>query len=68
MLFRKREIFVRIDTGVGRGHHHHVRTAGAHSKFGVPVAELEQFVRHAARCGLRDRRACTRTPAAASST
>jgi len=39
-LFREREIFLRIDTGVGRGHHSHVRTAGSRSKFGVPVAEL----------------------------
>jgi diaminopimelate decarboxylase/aspartate kinase len=44
-LFRDREIFARIDTGVGRGHHHHVRTAGAHSKFGIPVAELKQLSR-----------------------
>jgi len=46
-VFRNQEIFIRIDTGVGRGHHQHVRTAGAHSKFGVPVTELKQFVRHA---------------------
>ena len=46
-LFRDQEIFVRVDTGVGRGHHHHVRTAGAHSKFGVPVGELRQLSRHA---------------------
>jgi bifunctional diaminopimelate decarboxylase / aspartate kinase len=39
-LFREHEIFLRIDTGVGRGHHSHVRTAGSRSKFGVPVAEL----------------------------
>jgi len=39
-LFREREIFLRIDTGVGRGHHSHVRTAGSRSKFGVPLAEL----------------------------
>jgi diaminopimelate decarboxylase/aspartate kinase len=52
-LFRDREIFTRIDTGVGRGHHHHVRTAGAHSKFGVPVAELKQFSRHAQELGVR---------------
>ena len=42
-VFRGREIFVRIDTGTGRGHHHHVRTGGAHSKFGVPVAELDEL-------------------------
>jgi diaminopimelate decarboxylase/aspartate kinase len=52
-LFRDREIFTRIDTGVGRGHHHHVRTAGAHSKFGVPVAELKQFSRHSQELGVR---------------
>jgi bifunctional diaminopimelate decarboxylase / aspartate kinase len=52
-LFRNREIFARIDTGVGRGHHHHVRTAGAHSKFGVPVAELKQFSRHSKDLGVR---------------
>jgi diaminopimelate decarboxylase/aspartate kinase len=52
-LFRNREIFTRIDTGVGRGHHHHVRTAGAHSKFGVPVAELKQFSRHSQELGVR---------------
>jgi bifunctional diaminopimelate decarboxylase / aspartate kinase len=52
-LFRNREIFARIDTGVGRGHHHHVRTAGAHSKFGVPVTELKQFSRHSQDLGVR---------------
>jgi diaminopimelate decarboxylase/aspartate kinase len=42
-LFRGREIFVRIDPGFGRGHHQHVRTAGVHSKFGVPVAEVDEL-------------------------
>ena len=42
-LFRGREIFVRVDTGVGRGHHTHVRTAGSRSKFGVPISELAQL-------------------------
>jgi diaminopimelate decarboxylase/aspartate kinase len=42
-VFRGRDIFVRIDPGVGRGHHHHVRTAGAHSKFGVPPAEADEL-------------------------
>jgi bifunctional diaminopimelate decarboxylase / aspartate kinase len=46
-LFEQREIFVRIDTGAGRGHHQHVRTAGAHSKFGVPVGELDDFAARA---------------------
>jgi diaminopimelate decarboxylase/aspartate kinase len=34
-VFRGREIFLRFDTGVGRGHHHHVRTAGSAAKFGI---------------------------------
>lgn len=44
-LFRGRELFVRIDTGHGHGHHTHVRTAGVHSKFGVPVFELDELAR-----------------------
>ncbi|HEX4387572.1 MAG TPA: bifunctional aspartate kinase/diaminopimelate decarboxylase [Steroidobacteraceae bacterium] len=43
-LFGAREIFVRIDTGVGRGHHDHVRTAGTRSKFGVQLSELRMLV------------------------
>ena len=46
-MFRGRSVFIRIDTGTGRGHHHHVRTAGAQSKFGVPLsetAELRQLI------------------------
>jgi len=42
-VFRGREIFVRIDPGFGRGHHQHVRTAGVQSKFGVPLADLEEL-------------------------
>jgi diaminopimelate decarboxylase/aspartate kinase len=42
-LLRGREIFIRIDPGFGRGHHHHVRTAGIHSKFGVPIAEADEL-------------------------
>ncbi len=52
-LLRGHEIFVRVDTGVGAGHHHHVRTAGAHAKFGVPIADLEHFAREAERHGAR---------------
>ncbi|MFI4895964.1 MAG: bifunctional aspartate kinase/diaminopimelate decarboxylase [Steroidobacterales bacterium] len=44
-LFRGRAVFIRIDTGTGRGHHHHVRTAGAHAKFGVPLSEIEELQR-----------------------
>jgi diaminopimelate decarboxylase/aspartate kinase len=52
-VFRGREIFVRVDSGTGRGHHHHVRTAGTHSKFGVPVADIDHFAKHAARAGTK---------------
>jgi diaminopimelate decarboxylase/aspartate kinase len=52
-VFRGREIFLRIDPGVGRGHHQHVRTAGVHSKFGVPVAELDELAQLAAAAGAR---------------
>ncbi len=41
-LFAGREIFLRIDTGHGHGHHEHVRTAGVHSKFGIPIFELQE--------------------------
>jgi diaminopimelate decarboxylase/aspartate kinase len=44
-LFRNREVLVRIDTNFGRGHHDHVRTAGVHSKFGVPLFELDELDR-----------------------
>ena len=52
-LFRDREIFLRIDPGLGRGHHKHVRTAGVHSKFGVPVAETDELVALVEACGAR---------------
>ncbi|HEV8239934.1 MAG TPA: bifunctional aspartate kinase/diaminopimelate decarboxylase [Thermoanaerobaculia bacterium] len=40
--FAGRELFLRLDPGRGRGHHRHVRTAGTHSKFGIPLAELDE--------------------------
>jgi bifunctional diaminopimelate decarboxylase / aspartate kinase len=52
-IFRDREIFVRIDPGVGKGHHEKVRTAGTHAKFGVPQFELEEFARLAEQAGAR---------------
>ena len=52
-LWAGREVFLRIDTGVGVGHHHHVRTAGAHAKFGVPIDEFDQLAREAAHRGAR---------------
>ena len=52
-LFRDHTVFIRIDTGTGRGHHHHVRTAGSHAKFGVPLSETEELQRLIARHGVR---------------
>jgi bifunctional diaminopimelate decarboxylase / aspartate kinase len=43
-VFRGREIFLRIDPGFGRGHHQHVRTAGMYSKFGVPLAQVDELI------------------------
>jgi diaminopimelate decarboxylase/aspartate kinase len=52
-LFRGRDIFVRIDPGFGRGHHHHVRTAGALSKFGIPAGEADELAALAREAGTR---------------
>jgi len=52
-LFRGREVFVRIDTGYGRGHHDKVRTAGVHSKFGVPMFELDELEALVRSCGVK---------------
>jgi diaminopimelate decarboxylase/aspartate kinase len=41
-LFRDRDVLLRLDTGHGRGHHRHVRTAGSQSKFGIPLFELAE--------------------------
>jgi diaminopimelate decarboxylase/aspartate kinase len=38
--FRGHSVFLRIDPGIGRGHHHHVRTAGTQAKFGIPLDEI----------------------------
>ncbi|MBA3564049.1 MAG: diaminopimelate decarboxylase [Gammaproteobacteria bacterium] len=42
-VFEGRSIVVRIDPGHGKGHHRYVRTAGSHSKFGVPLFELDEL-------------------------
>ena len=52
-LFRDRDIFVRVDTGRGHGHHRHVRTAGVHSKFGVPLFEMDELARLVEAAGAR---------------
>ncbi|HEU4652441.1 MAG TPA: bifunctional aspartate kinase/diaminopimelate decarboxylase, partial [Steroidobacteraceae bacterium] len=52
-LFKGKEVFVRIDTGYGRGHHDKVRTAGVHSKFGVPLFEMDELERLAKSAGAK---------------
>lgn len=52
-VFRGREVLVRLDPGRGRGHHAHVRTAGAQSKFGVSPDQLPELRELADRHGVR---------------
>ena len=52
-MFQGRDVFLRLDPGVGRGLHRHVRTAGVHSKFGVPLFEVERAAKAAADAGAR---------------
>jgi len=51
--FAGREIIVRLDLGVGRGHHDKVKTGGAKSKFGLALDELDEFQRLARQHGAR---------------
>ncbi|RDI97626.1 bifunctional aspartate kinase/diaminopimelate decarboxylase [Dyella solisilvae] len=44
-VFRGREIVLRLDLGRGLGHHEKVRTGGSGSKFGLPVEQLDAFLR-----------------------
>jgi len=50
-IFGGQDLFLRLDTGQGRGHHEHVRTAGVHSKFGIPLFELDEVRDLVASCG-----------------
>ncbi len=52
-IFRGREIFLRLDPGRGRGHHAHVRTAGAQSKFGLAPEQIDDLRPLLAACGAR---------------
>ncbi|HEV7786020.1 MAG TPA: bifunctional aspartate kinase/diaminopimelate decarboxylase, partial [Thermoanaerobaculia bacterium] len=52
-VFAGREVFLRLDPGRGRGHHAHVRTAGAQSKFGIAPDQLEETQALLAACGAR---------------
>jgi diaminopimelate decarboxylase/aspartate kinase len=52
-LFRGRDFLLRVDPGVGRGHHDKVKTAGAGSKFGVALSDVGAARRAAERAGAR---------------
>ena len=52
-VFQGAEVFLRLDPGVGRGHHDKVRTAGTQAKFGIPLFELEEVAELAMRAGAR---------------
>jgi bifunctional diaminopimelate decarboxylase / aspartate kinase len=52
-LFAGREIEVRLDLGVGRGHHDKVKTGGANSKFGLTLDELPEMQHLAAQHDVR---------------
>jgi len=44
-IFAGKALFIRVDPGQGRGHHEHVKTAGVHSKFGIPRFEIDDLQR-----------------------
>jgi diaminopimelate decarboxylase/aspartate kinase len=52
-LFAGRDIHLRVDLGVGRGHHDKVKTGGAASKFGVALDQIDEFRALARRQGAR---------------
>lgn len=52
-VFAGRDVFVRLDPGRGRGHHHHVRTAGEASKFGIGADDIDRLRILAERAGCR---------------
>jgi diaminopimelate decarboxylase/aspartate kinase len=52
-VFRGRELFLRVDPGFGRGHHSHVRTAGVRTKFGIPIAEIDEVAALTKSAGVR---------------
>jgi diaminopimelate decarboxylase/aspartate kinase len=43
-VFAGQQVFLRMDPGVGGGHHDHVKTTGLQSKFGIPVNEVDEVV------------------------
>lgn len=52
-VFAGRDLLLRIDLGVGRGHHDKVKTGGAGSKFGIALNDLADARRAAEAAGSR---------------
>jgi len=52
-LFTGHDIMLRVDLGVGRGHHDKVKTGGAGSKFGLALDQVETFRKLAREHGAR---------------
>lgn len=52
-VFRGRKLWVRIDLGRGDGHHDKVKTGGKTSKFGLPLARLDEFLATARELDIR---------------
>ena len=52
-IFAGRDLLLRVDLGVGRGHHDKVKTGGSSSKFGIALADLGDARRAAERAGAR---------------
>lgn len=42
-LFQGRDLMVRVDPGWGKGHNEKVVTGGTHSKFGIPLFEMDEL-------------------------
>ncbi len=51
-LSRGTSVLLRINPGVGEGHHRHVVTGGAQSKFGIPLEHLDRALAGCAEAGL----------------
>lgn len=43
-LFKQKEIFLRLDLGIGTGHRKYVSTSGDESKFGITLHELNEVL------------------------
>ena len=51
-VFGGRRLWMRVDLGRGEGHHAKVRTGGVASKFGLPVARIDEFLEAARGLGI----------------